>query len=121
MALRAAGLAYIDFARQHVGHFRVMFQHALVDVHDEEEPVEGAETAYGILVELATGASNAGYGAGVGAEAMTHMCWSVVHGISVLLVEGVIARKQTLDAAAEQALALQTVDGLVAVLREACA
>ncbi|MEL6186057.1 MAG: TetR/AcrR family transcriptional regulator, partial [Myxococcota bacterium] len=32
--LTAAGFAYVDFACSHVGHFRVMFQRALVDVHD---------------------------------------------------------------------------------------
>lgn len=91
--LSAAGLAYVDFARQHVGHFRVMFQKALVELHDDGGPMPPVADAYGTLVRLAGAAKQGGYGGELSVDAITHLCWSAVHGVAVLLVEGALASK----------------------------
>ena len=62
-ALTASGIAYVNFARTHAGHFRVMFQKALVDIGDREDPLEDAEATHGTLIRLAAAAHAAGYGA----------------------------------------------------------
>lgn len=117
-ALTAAGVAYVNFARGHAGHFRVMFQRALVDVRDQDDPLEEAEAAHDTLLRLAGAAHAAGYGAHLTADALTHICWSTVHGISVLLVEGVLAEKTPMSDTLEVALIDQVVHGLSALLSE---
>ncbi|MEM8609373.1 MAG: TetR/AcrR family transcriptional regulator [Myxococcota bacterium] len=115
-ALTEAGVAYVNFARAHAGHFRVMFQRALVDVRDEEDPLEEAEATHGTLLRLAGAAHAAGYGAHLGDDGLAHVCWSTVHGISVLLVEGVLAEKTPMSETIEAELIDQVVRGLGAVL-----
>lgn len=117
-ALTAAGVAYVNFARGHAGHFRVMFQRALVDIRDQDDPLEEAEATHGTLLRLAGAAHAAGYGAHLSADALTHICWSTVHGISVLLVEGVLAEKTPMSESIEAALVKQVVGGLGALLGE---
>jgi len=117
-ALTAAGVAYVNFARGHAGHFRVMFQQALVDVRDEEDPIEEAEATHGTLLRMAREAHDAGYGRHLSADGLAHLCWSTVHGISVLLVEGVLASKTPMDEAAEAMLVDQVVEGLSALLKQ---
>ena len=120
-SLTASGTAYVQFAREHKGHFRVMFQKALVDIRDEDDPIEEAERTHGTLVRLAYAAHEAGYGAHLSADAVSHLCWSTVHGIAVLLVEDVLAAKaingEEPDDDIEEALVVQVVGGLSALLR----
>ncbi|MDX2022994.1 MAG: TetR-like C-terminal domain-containing protein [Deltaproteobacteria bacterium] len=88
-ALTASGLAYVRFAQQHVGHFRVMFQHDLVDVFSDQQPLPEAERTFGVLMRVSQMAVHSGYGAGLTAIEIAHLCWSCVHGLANLLVEGV--------------------------------
>ena len=61
-AFNAAGVAYVDFARQNTGHFRVMFDNALVDIHSNATPIPEGDAAYAVLTRLATQAVEAGHG-----------------------------------------------------------
>jgi len=93
-ALVAGGLAYVRFARDHVGHHRVMFDNALVQLDREGDPIEEAAQTFATLQRLAGDAHAAGYGAGaMSADALAHLCWSTVHGLATLVVEGVLAAK----------------------------
>ncbi len=112
-ALNAAGLAYVEFARSHAGHFRVMFQRSLVDIRDRDAPLEQAEGAHDTLVRLALAAHEAGYGKHLSVDGLTNLCWSTVHGIAVLLVEGVLTGTDV----NEDELTHQVVLGLTALLR----
>ena len=91
-ALTAAGVAYVGFARTHVGHVRVMFDSALVQAEVDAPPAE-AHGTHEMLVTLATAAHAAGYGASMSIDALAHLCWSTVHGLATLLVEGVLQAK----------------------------
>ena len=104
-----AGLAYIDFAREHVGHFNVMFQRKLVDIHDEEAPIPAAERTYETLLSLAKDAVDAGYGKGLPTDAVAHMCWSMVHGFANLLLEEHFKKKGIVEPEEEAAMAQQMV------------
>jgi AcrR family transcriptional regulator len=87
-ALTAAGVAYVLFATTHVGHFRVMFQGALLD-----PPLPEGEATYETLVGLAAAAHKAGAGRGFSVETISHLAWSTVHGLSLLLIEGTLRAK----------------------------
>lgn len=111
-ALQAAGAAYVAFARSHVGHFRVMFQSTLVDVHAEQGPHEEAERTYATLRRIATAAHRAGAGRGLSAEAVAHIAWSTVHGLSLLLIEGTLQTKKPSGVDGDDAVIRQVVGGL---------
>ena len=94
-ALGAAGVAYVRFARDHVGHTRVMFDRALVTLFAAEDPVVEAARTYDVLMGLALRAHLHGYGADFDPATLAHLCWSTVHGLAVLMVEGILERKST--------------------------
>ena len=113
-SLTASGVAYARFASENVGHFRVMFQKALVDLRDDQAPLEEAAETHGTLLELAEAAHQHGYGAGLGVEALANLCWSTVHGVAVLIVEGVLTEKT--PAKDREALIEQVVQALDSLL-----
>lgn len=114
-SLSACGVAYAKFAKENVGHFRVMFQKALVDLRDDQAPIEEAAETHGTLLQLAQAAHDAGYGSGLDVEALANLCWSTVHGIAVLLVEGVITEKTNIQDHVQ--LIEQVVDAVDSLLR----
>ncbi len=117
-ALHASGVAYVHFARDHVGHFRVMFQGAIVDVHDPNAPVLEAKETSDTLAELAAAAHASGYGGGLDVDALARLCWTTVHGLASLAAEGVLAGKG-LSKRDEDALVESTVASLSGLLGRA--
>lgn len=111
-ALDAAGVAYVNFAQTHVGHFRVMFQRTLVDVHDPGRPIPEAAETYAMLVRLARAVHRAGQGGGLSAEGLARLALSTVHGLSMLLMEGVMEARPS-----REQLVRQVVAGLSGLLR----
>lgn len=112
--LQAAGTAYVRHAISHIGHLRVMFERSLVDVH-ECQLEEAAET-YGFLTELVHTAHAHGYGAALDPEVLTHLCWSVVHGLTTLWVEGHLENKTPRTPEELDAHAAQVVEGLARLM-----
>lgn len=115
-ALNACGIAYVDFAIEHLGHFRVMFQRSLVDVHDPTAPLVEGEAAFDVVLRLAAAAHADGYGRGLSSERLALVCWSLVHGIATLVTEGILATKRGQIAIAPEAVARQVVTGLTALV-----
>ncbi|MEM6730436.1 MAG: TetR/AcrR family transcriptional regulator [Myxococcota bacterium] len=116
--LHSAGLAYVEFARTYTGHFRVMFQHAIVDIHDDDEPVGEAEGAHQTLVRLAQACHDSGYGHWMTSQELANLCWSTVHGVASLLVEGVLVKKTSGIGKTHEALTRQVLEPLTQMLRD---
>ncbi|MBX2799786.1 MAG: TetR/AcrR family transcriptional regulator [Myxococcales bacterium] len=114
--LTAGGVAYVLFALDNVAHFRVMFDHTLVEGPASLEVFEGQRT-YGVLLTLAHGAHAAGHGASMTAEELTAMSWSMAHGAATLLTEGALTTKRQLDAAGQRALASSLLERFSELLR----
>lgn len=99
-ALTDAGIAYVRFARSHVGHFRVMFQTTMLQEHapsgssSEAGPLPEAQHTYETLMRFAAAAHKAGAGRGLSVETIGHLAWSTVHGLSLLIIEGALPAKQ---------------------------
>jgi len=90
-----AALAYVRFALEHPGHYRVMFDKSLVDGSNREladaEAAAGAELAHGVASLPDPGAQADPGGARLAA-------WSLVHGFSMLwLNEAVNAEVKAAD------------------------
>ena len=88
--LTAAGFAYVEFGCTHVGHLRVMFDHALHSADDPELPLEESQLPYQVLRRLAHAAHAAGYGASMAPQALVEVCWCAVHGLATLRIEQVL-------------------------------
>ncbi|MDX1450429.1 MAG: TetR/AcrR family transcriptional regulator, partial [Acidimicrobiia bacterium] len=93
--LAEAGVAYVEFATAHVGHFRVMFQQPADSDGSVASPE--AERTQDVLVRLTAQAVHAGFGRGLAPDVLAPLCWSTVHGLATLLVERLLDAEPTLD------------------------
>jgi AcrR family transcriptional regulator len=83
--LMGAGRAYLAFALEHVGHYRVMFQRPI-----DAEPLAEAERTLGVLASLTEAVVVDGGGGGAAPEVLARLCWSTVHGLASLAIEGAL-------------------------------
>lgn len=77
------GVAYVQFAVEHPGHFAVMYAPDLLDL---DAPAL-AEARLATFEVLRSGSREAGGDPGAGAGAAT-AAWSLVHGLAILLLSG---------------------------------
>jgi AcrR family transcriptional regulator len=83
-----AAMAYVRFAIDHPGHYEVMFDKSLLDVTDPE--LDAAEQAAG--AELARGVGSlADPKAAADPKTAQLAAWSLVHGFSLLWLNGAVA------------------------------
>lgn len=87
-AILAAGRAYLEFAFERPAHFRVMFRPELV-THERHPKVlgEGID-ACDTFFRIVKNAAAAGLPVAPGADAFFLLCWSVVHGLACLVLDG---------------------------------
>jgi AcrR family transcriptional regulator len=87
-AIIAAGRAYLEFAFAHRAHFRVMFRPELVSPERHPnvrgEGIQACDTFYRIV----SSAAEAGLPAEPSVDALFLLCWSVVHGLACLVLDG---------------------------------
>jgi AcrR family transcriptional regulator len=84
--------AYVRFALDHAGHFRVMMRNDLCDLQNYPSAVLQADRAFNLLLEDVT----AELGEGASTEeikAHTAYLWSVAHGLATLLLDGPLEKK----------------------------
>jgi AcrR family transcriptional regulator len=85
-ALRAVGLAYVEFALQKRGLFRLMFGPILVQRAKYPELDDAARAVFGLLQRVAVGA-----GEGPREDNSAGMAaWGLVHGLSSLFIDGLV-------------------------------
>lgn len=86
--LAEAGRAYVRFALAHPGHFRVMFRPDLVALERHPQAQEQAKRALGALAALVEREIASGTISPDQREEVLAAAWSLVHGLSVLLLDG---------------------------------
>ncbi|WP_420114873.1 TetR/AcrR family transcriptional regulator [Pseudactinotalea sp.] len=85
------GVAYVEFAAAHPGHFAVMFQPTLLDGDDPAL----AEASDGAFAELRAGVEAIAPAAGVAeAAAAVTAAWSLMHGLAALDLTGNLERSR---------------------------
>jgi len=92
------GLAYVRFALDHPGHFRVMWHHALADRSAFPPLLAASRAAYQAI--RGTVESLHGQGltrSGHDVDQLTTFAWASMHGIACLLSEGVVAGGEVAD------------------------
>lgn len=81
-----AGQAYVEFALDEPVYFRLMFRPELVDLRRFPKAEAAGARAFSLLRSLTSG--TAGRRAAAKREAMVSLHWSLVHGLSSLLLDG---------------------------------
>ena len=102
--LVACGVAYVLFAVEHPAHFRVMFgPHFTRPL--KPAPVGSEENAFGLLVGCLSQAQRVGTMRPGDPQELALVCWSLVHGLASLVVDGQLLQTGLARGAAVETLA----------------
>lgn len=115
-ALKASGLAYIDFAVANRAQFQLMFRSDRIRA-DDPELTAAAEASFQVLFGAAREAAPRAAGDPGQINDRMLLAWSVVHGFSTLVLEGQLARQQ--GKLSQRQYARAAGERLVALLRPA--
>jgi AcrR family transcriptional regulator len=85
--LAATGVAYVRFAVDHPGHFKVMFSHLGAPPEDVPNLTAEGASAFQVLFDCVVGAQAAGVLRPGNPLQQSLFAWSGVHGLAMLLVE----------------------------------
>ncbi|MGF7238975.1 MAG: TetR/AcrR family transcriptional regulator [Frankia sp.] len=85
--LAATGVAYVVFARDNPGYFRVMFRHDLVDASDPAF-AEGSKAGFDVLSGVVDACRALGWGRAEEPWVLITSAWSLVHGLADLASNG---------------------------------
>ena len=93
--LRRIGDAYVRFAMDHPGRFRVMFGREIWDLPSVPASLtEVAERSYGVLVAVLEAVlSRWPAGRRPPADVVAFTCWTISHGAATLWIDGPLCRK----------------------------
>ena len=86
--LRALGVAYIEYGLAHPAHLRVMYSPELADKSRHPQLAAAAQQVHQTLVQQIGAAQRAGAVAAGDPDELSFAAWSMVHGCTVLLIEG---------------------------------
>jgi AcrR family transcriptional regulator len=92
-AFKLIGMAYVDFAARHPGHFRAMFHPEVADRSDEPSLDQAAQAAYQLLLDVVHAAQAAGEIRADDTRDLALGAWSLVHGLAALAVDCQLANK----------------------------
>jgi AcrR family transcriptional regulator len=107
----AMGRAYVRFALEHPGHYRVMFGGFLEACAHDPELAQEANASFQTLVDAVLEGQQAGEIRADAPRTMAIFIWSTVHGVSMLAIDG------PLPAAAVDEVVDYTTERLLAGLR----
>jgi AcrR family transcriptional regulator len=86
--LQQLGIAYVRFALAHPSHLRIMFGPEIRDKTAHPTLHAAAARAFGLLLATITDAQRAGYARWGNPWDLAVSAWSLVHGLSALLIDG---------------------------------
>jgi AcrR family transcriptional regulator len=84
----AMGAAYVQFAVAHPSHYRVMFGRFLESCSKDAEFIQEATAAFQVLVDSLVEQQRSGLIRRDDPVLLARFIWSVVHGISMLVIDG---------------------------------
>ena len=84
----AMGAAYVQFAVAHPSHYRVMFGRFLESCAKDAEFIQEATAAFQVLVDSLVEQQRSGLIRRDDPVLLARFIWSVVHGISMLVIDG---------------------------------
>jgi AcrR family transcriptional regulator len=100
------GRAYVDFARRHPSHYRVMFGRFVDNVAADPALAGSADRAFGVLVTALEALQGVGLVRRHASPELAVSVWACTHGLAMLFIDGQLSRPD-LDA---EAMVLATLD-----------
>ncbi len=91
-AAKASFIAYLNFARSHVGHFRVMFRQDICGVQENEETAHAASSAFDELLQMVARTIGSSIDQKA-AHTFAFTMWSHAHGLATLVIDGPLPNK----------------------------
>ncbi len=85
--LRVIGIGYVRFALDHPGVFRLMFRRDLTNI-DPTEPPPVIGASWELLRRAVSACQSAGFAQNEPLDLLATLCWSSVHGVATLLLDG---------------------------------
>jgi AcrR family transcriptional regulator len=91
--LQALGMAYVRFAHEHPGHFRVMFRE---DVHRDHPAAlsDASRETFEVLASAVDACQADGAAPPTDPGLLTLAAWALVHGLATLWVDGALPTRQ---------------------------
>ena len=84
--------SYVDFALDHIGHFRVMFRADLTGISENPELARVADESFDVLVDHVEGVLGPKASVEQIRDRVVAM-WSMAHGLATLLIDGPLEHK----------------------------
>ncbi|WP_054812478.1 TetR/AcrR family transcriptional regulator [Nocardia arizonensis] len=91
--LAAMAAAYVRFAREHSGHFRLMFRPELSQPEKHADTVVAGDAAFAILADAIADSVAAGLLPADKAEILGVTWWSIGHGVAALWLDGQLDKR----------------------------
>ena len=91
-AAKAGFIAYLNFSRQNVGHFRVMFRNDICGVSTHASTQTAADSAFEELRLMVSRITGPGTDPNKEFTFAT-MLWSLAHGLATLVIDGPLPNK----------------------------
>jgi AcrR family transcriptional regulator len=82
------GIAYVTFAKSHPEHYKLMFGSSIENRHDYNELMDASRGAFQCIFEQVEEGINTGLLIERDAEVLAKGCWTSVHGIASLYIDG---------------------------------
>lgn len=82
--VEAISLAYVDFAREHPGKYRTLFERSAPNIASPPHPYPAGIQAFDLLVQALTAAEFGTRSSGVDVQARAQTLFATLHGIAVL-------------------------------------
>jgi AcrR family transcriptional regulator len=93
--LEAMGLAYLQFAREHSAHYRVMFGRFIESCAKDPDVIKEATGAFQVLVDALIELQGEGLARQEDPQMLARCIWAQVHGISMLAIDGQLRGEYT--------------------------
>jgi AcrR family transcriptional regulator len=90
--LEACGQSYVRFALSSPAHFRVMFRPELADAEVHPEMLAASQPAFQMLVQGVVECQQAGQAPAGDPMPLVLTCWSAVHGLASLWLDGPLSK-----------------------------
>jgi AcrR family transcriptional regulator len=94
IGFQAMAKAYVQFAVAHPSHYRVMFGGFIESTAKDERFTGEAKAAFQVLVDAIIDQQKAGAIRGDDPLLMARFIWAIVHGISMLVIDGQLRASQ---------------------------
>lgn len=82
------GIAYVEFAREFPEQYKLMFGSSIENRRNHEELMEASHTAFACILEQVEEGVKNGFLVDKDPEILAKSCWTTVHGIASLLIDG---------------------------------